>query len=181
MSVRFVTGPVIALLALSVATTVGDATQAAGRVVTCEEQSSANFRHAFTSRSNLLAGPFVLIGGRRLTHPDTVRESGGNKFPALVAAGRTVTVRVPRALRGKASLYYGDSGPDGERKLSDGSAALTFRSCSRRRAASKAGRKPVTFWSGFVFTDAPRCLRIRVWVDDADEPRTRRIPLGRRC
>ncbi len=110
-----------------------------------------------------------------------MRELGGNKFPVVVAAGHTVTIRIPRARRDNASLSYGGDGPDGDRTLEDGHPAIRFKACGRRRAQSVADGKPVVFWSGFILTDAPRCLRVRIRVDDEQAGRTWRIPLGRRC
>ena len=171
----------VAICLVAVATAPTFATAPAGRVRTCAVQSSASFPHVFTSKMNLVAGPLSFIGAGRLTGAETVRKFGGNKFPAVVAAGHTVTVRVPRELRGKVSLFYGDDAPDGERTLHDGYSAITFKSCSSRRAASRADSQRVTFWSGFVLTNRPRCVRLRVWADDDDAPRIRRISLGRRC
>ncbi len=150
-----------------------------GQVRTCADQSTARFPNAFVSTDNLVDGPLALIGAGRLTDADTVREFGGNKFPAVVAAGHTVTIRIPPALRGKASLTYAGTGGK-KPTVEDGHPAITFKACGRRRAQSDADGKPVVFWSGFVLTDAPRCLRVRVRVDD-QAAHTRRIPLGRRC
>jgi hypothetical protein len=40
--------------------------------------------------------------------------------------------------------------------------------------------REATFWSGFVVTTVPRCLKLRTWVDDERTPR-RAYPLGKRC
>ena len=99
---------------------VGEAGSRSLQVRTCADQSGASFPKAFTSRSNLVDGPLALIGAGRLTDADTVREFGGNKFPAVVAAGHTVTIRIPRALQDDAALSYADDRRDGEPTLADG-------------------------------------------------------------
>ena len=148
-------------------------------VAGCAHQSIASFPGAFTSAGNLVVGPLALIGAGEPTTPATVREFGGNKFPAVVRAGRTVTVEV----RGRrASLFYAEHGGvlTGTH-VADGDGAVTFRSCGRRRAESDADGDPVTFWSGFVLVAEPMCVRLRVWVGEARAPRRAGIPIGRRC
>jgi hypothetical protein len=59
---------------------------------------------------------------------------------------------------------------------------VDFRACpAGRGGGSRYGARAVTFWSGFVLTSAPRCVRLRVWVDGEATPRHARIPLGRPC
>ena len=152
----------------------------AGYEARCARQSGASFPGAFTSRDNLVVGPLALIGAARFTPPATVREYDGNKFPALVRAGRTVTVKVAR--RTGASLFYAK--PSGgalvEVRVADGDRAVTFRSCGPRRAQSDADGDPVTFWSGFVLVARPMCVRLTVRTG-SDRVRHAAIPLGRRC
>lgn len=145
-----------------------------GVVETCAHQSGAGFPHAFTSRDNLVAGPLSMIGAGRFTDPATVRKYGGNKFPLLVAASHTVTIELTRATHRFASLAYGSHSRVGHR-------VMTFRSCDRKHADSKADGRPVTFWSGFVEASRPGCVPLRIWVDRERSPRRARIPLGRAC
>jgi hypothetical protein len=157
------------------------ATRPEGAVETCSGQSMASFPGAFTRRDNLVVGPLVLVGAGRRTSAQTVREHGGNKFPVLVAAGHRVTIELTRRTRRFASLGYGPL-PQGRKvTVRDGHRVVTFRSCDRKDATSDAGRRRVTFWSGFVFAAEPRCVPLRVWVDAEREPRHARIQLGRRC
>ena len=147
-------------------------------VAGCAHQSIASFPGAFTSAGNLVVGPLALIGAGEPTTPATVREFGGNKFPAVVRAGRTVTVEV----RGRrASLFYAEHGGvlTGTH-VADGDGAVTFRSCGRRRAESDADGDPVTFWSGFVLVARPMCVRLTVRTGSARARRVA-IPLGRSC
>jgi hypothetical protein len=136
----------------------------------------AGFPRAFSDADNLVAGPLVMVGAGRMTSEETVREFGGNKFPLLVRNRHRVTVEV---VGEGATLYYGQ-GPDGPVTVEDGDRVMRFVAC-RRRSGSRGGRHPVTFWSGFVMTSEPRCVRLRVWVDRESSPRDAAISLGRRC
>jgi hypothetical protein len=160
----------------------------------CSTRSEANFPGAFTSSRNLVVGPLVLIGGA-YTDPRTVREFGGNKFPLLVKAGHSVTVRLARSARTSAGLAYGGTyGPLTTTKLRDTYDSVTFVACRpapgpRRRhnsptegpSGSYADGASVTFWSGFVLTRAPACVPLDIYLDDAPSPRRVGLPLGRRC
>jgi hypothetical protein len=164
-------GITASLTALTSAAPTANASAARHPTETCSTQSGASFPHAFTSRDNLAIGPLTLIGAGRFTDAQTVRKHGGNKFPLLVAAGHTVTIEV--TLR-EASLAYGSHSRTGHR-------VMTFRACDRHDAASKADRRPVTFWSGFVQTTRPACVPLRVWIDRERRPRHAQIALGKRC
>jgi hypothetical protein len=154
----------------------------------CSTRSEASFPGAFTSPRNLVVGPLVFIGGA-YTDASTVREFGGNKFPLLVKAGHTVTVRLARR-RKVAGLAYGPL-PQGETKLRDTYQSVTFVACRPGRASpryspngpsgSYADGAAVTFWSGFVLTRAPACIPLDIYVDDAPSPRRVGLSLGRRC
>ena len=155
----------------------------------CSTRSEADFPGAFTDPGNLVVGPLVLVGGA-YTDARTVRDFGGNKFPVLVAAGHTVTVRLAGPARRLAGLAYGPL-PQGETTLRDTYPSVTFVACrpgkpTRRYSdegpsGSYADEVSVTFWSGFVLTRAPACLPLDVYVDAARSPRRMELPLGRRC
>jgi hypothetical protein len=114
------------------------------------------------------------------TDAETVRRFGGNKFPLLVRAGHTVTVAVAPAARGTVALGYGPL-PQGAVTRRDGHARVTFVACGRNeRSGSRADGRAVTFWSGFLLADGPRCVPLDIWIDD--EPRRRvSVALGRHC
>ncbi|HWM09794.1 MAG TPA: hypothetical protein VNO82_10620 [Solirubrobacteraceae bacterium] len=132
----------------------------------CSTRSEATFAGAYKSPRNLVVGPLALVGGA-YTDPGTVREFGGNKFPLLVRAGRTVTIRVAGAAR----LAYGPL-PEGEIRLRDAYRSVTFKACRRRGT---------TFWSGFVLTPEPACVALDVYIDGSLVPRRAGLALGRRC
>ena len=139
-------------------------------VATCRMRSetTAPFPRAFSSPDNLVVGPLVMVGAGRLTTEDTVREFGGNKFPLLVRNRRRVTVEVTA---GDARLSYARHRRE---------RAIRFVAC-RRGSGSRGGRHRVTFWSGFVETNQPQCVRLRVWIGRDGSPRSAAIPLGRTC
>ena len=149
-------------------------------VARCGRQSIASFPEAFTSRDNLVVGPLAMIGARRPMTSAGAREFGGNKYPLLVRAGRTVTVAVAQR---SASLFYASRGGGAltRTEVADGHRAITFRACEPRRAESDADGDPVTFWSGFVLVARPMCVRLNVWIGEASGPRRAGIPIGRRC
>jgi hypothetical protein len=175
------------MLSLLIVVTVASAAVAGtsrrpeGAPVTCRQQSLAEFRK---STRNLVVGPLVLIGAREYSPRNVIRALGGQKYPALLLAGHRVTVELSRAVRRSTSLLYADDHwrtPDGQRAVGDGHRVVEFRSCPRRRAGSSYDGRKATFWSGFVLTAVPRCLKLRVWVDDERTPRRAGIPLGKRC
>jgi hypothetical protein len=152
-------------------------------------RSEAQFRSAFTDPRNLIVGPLVLVGGA-YTAESTVRESGGNKFPLLVKAGHTVTVRLAGRGRSVAGLGYGPR-PQGQSRMRDTYTRVTFVACRPGKAprrynpngpsGSSADGTAVTFWSGFVLSRAPSCIPLAIYVDKERAPRRVGLPLGRRC
>jgi hypothetical protein len=172
----------------AVATTTRTAAHAAaqerpqGVVEDCSTRSEASFPAAFTDPRNLVVGPFVLVGAA-YTPASTVRQFGGNKFPAIVRAGHRVTAALSERTRRVAGLGYGPLPQGVQLSPDDGHAAVTFIACGRRaRSGSTADGRPVSFWSGFVLTRAPRCLPLDVWVDNEPSPRHTVLRMGvRRC
>ena len=148
----------------------------AGAPATCGHQSTASFP---ASSRDLVVGPLALVGGRTSTSAETVARFGGQKYPAVVRAGHRVVVQVRSATT---ALTYADRvHAAGGRTVADGVRVVDFRSCPSGRATSRYARRPATFWSGFILASAPRCVRLRVWVDGARTPRTARVSLGAAC
>jgi hypothetical protein len=155
----------------------------------CSTRSEARFPGGFTSRRNLVVGPFALQGGT-FTDARTVWQYGGNKLPVLVKAGHTVTVRIARRGRASAGLAFGPL-PQGENTLRDTYDTVSFVACRPGRpparysadgpSSSDADGIAVTFWSGFVLTRAPACVPLLVYIDGASRPRRVGVGLGRRC
>jgi len=155
----------------------------------CATRSEATFDGAFSDRRNLVVGPLVLSGGA-YTDAATVRQFGGNKFPLLVKAGHTVTVRVAKPAQALAGLAYGPL-PQGENTLRDTYDAVTFEACAPGEpsreysdegpSGSYADGENVTFWSGFVLTKRPACIPLEIFIDDEETPQRVGLALGRRC
>jgi hypothetical protein len=163
--------------------------------VGCARRSEASFPGAFSAPGNLVVGPLALIGGA-YTPASVVHEFGGNKFPLLVKAGHTVTVRLAHEARRSAGLAYAGLGrgplPQGRQlALRDAADSMTFVACRPGKATpdyrpagpsgSDADGESVTFWSGFVLTRAPACIPLEVYVDGESSPRHVGMALGRRC
>jgi hypothetical protein len=125
----------------------------------------------------------VLVGGREYSPPELIARFGGQKYPTVVLGGHRVTIELPRGVQRPTSLLYADDNwvPDGERTVADGHRVVDFRACAAGHGTSSYEGSQATFWSGFVLTTVPRCLRLRVWVDDERTPRRAYLPLGKRC
>jgi hypothetical protein len=160
-----------------------------GVLEACSTRSEALFPGAFTDPRNLVVGPLVLVGGS-YTPASTVHEYGGNKFPLLVKAGHTVTVRLGRGARG-AGLAYGPLPEGRQTRLGDTYRSVTFAACRPGKASrsysangpsgSYADAVNVTFWSGFVLSRTPACVPLAFYVDGAARPIRAGLQLGRRC
>jgi hypothetical protein len=149
-----------------------------GVVENCSRRSLATFPGAFSDPHNVVVGPLVLVGAGD-TPASTVREFGGNKFPALVRAGHRVTVALSRRTRRVAGLGYGPLPQGVELSPRDGHRVVTFIACRPgENSGSSVDGEPVTFWSGFVLTSSPRCVPLDVWVDDEPTPRHTVLRMG---
>ena len=174
----------VALLILTIVTlstgVAFAATAPRGERATCGHQSTASFPK---SANNLVVGPLVLVGARQETSADTIARFGGQKYPAVILAGHRVTIELSRNATATSLLYADDhwDDNDGDRTVADGHRVVTFRSCASRDAESTYDGHRATFWSGFMLTTEPRCLTLRVWVDDERTPRRARLPLGKHC
>jgi hypothetical protein len=157
-----------------------------GVIVDCSKRSEASFPGAFADSRNLVVGPLVLVGAA-YTPASAVRRFGGNKFPLLVKAGHTVTVRLSREVQGSAGLAYAGLGkrplPQGQQVTVRAAAdTMRFVACPPDGpSASHADREEVTFWSGFVLTRTPACVPLEVHVDDDPSPRQVGLALGAHC
>jgi hypothetical protein len=152
-----------------------------GAPATCRHQSSAAFRE---SARDLAIGPLLMVGARQYSSSAVIARTGGQKYPMVLLAGHRVTVELPRAVRRTAALLYADDHwklPDGERTVGDGHRVVAFRACTGERGSSSYDGREATFWSGFVLATVPRCLRVRIWIDDEPAPHRVAIALGRRC
>jgi hypothetical protein len=149
-----------------------------GVVEDCSTRSMASFPGAFSDPNNVVVGPLVLVGAAD-TPARTVRDVGGNKFPALVKAGHRVTVALSRRARRVAGLGYGPLPEGVELSPRDGHRVVTFIACQPGEASgSTADGQAVTFWSGSVLTSSPRCVPLEVWVDSEPSPHLTALRMG---
>jgi hypothetical protein len=148
-----------------------------GVVLDCHTQSGiGGGLRQFRSRWNLVVGPLVMSGAA--ARP-AYFAGGGNKFPVYVRGGHRVTVDVSRDARPGAGLVYV---PLPAKR--DGYRVITFIACRRGEISRGSGTTawPVSFWAGGVLARSPRCVPLRVWVDDEPSPRRAVIHLGvRNC
>lgn len=150
-----------------------------GSRATCANRSEADFPGAFSDPDNLVVGPLVLVGAARYTPPEVVRKFGGNKFPALVAAGHTVTVHLPKRVRKSADLGWA---PRGKTLRTVARRTVNFTACRpNQESGSRADGRKVTFWSGGIGTRMMQCLPLKVFVDGDPEPQRAFVEFGRSC
>jgi hypothetical protein len=127
----------------------------------------------FTSRWNLVVGPLALRrAGVMLEYSERV---GGNKLFVHVRGGHRVTVELSRPTRMDVGLAFGKPtvwGLRGARRV------VTFIACRRGELSGRFDGWPVTSWVGFLLASSPRCVPLRVWVDDEPSPRRAVIHFG---
>jgi hypothetical protein len=165
---------------LLAAATVGSA-QPAGPgappepVVECRDGGAGT---APAARRDARLGPLAIMLARRTPRDRRGAFDGhGWKLPALLAKGETVTLSVPRRLRGRIGFVYtlrtqarvARRGPEGA------DSSVTFVACAGEDAPARTG------WPGGIVVDRRRCVRLTAVVDGAPKPIERRVPLGRRC
>jgi hypothetical protein len=169
----------VALAILVVAPVVGVALAAAaigerrprGAVEDCSTTPGWGRRDEFTSLQNLIVGPFALERARPvLGYAERV---GGNKVFVYVRGGHRVTLELPRRTR-KDGLKFGPhrGGSVPTRRV------VTFIACRRGELRGRFDGWPVTSWVGFLLASSPRCVPLRVWVDDEPTPRRAVIRFG---
>ena len=138
--------------------------------------------HEFTNRRNLVVGPLALKdAGVMLEYAKGV---GGNKLFVHVRSGHRVTLELSRQTRKNVGLAFGS--PVGATRaaqwsLRNARRVVTFRSCQRNESARLSddwSEWPVTGWVGFLLASSPRCVPLRVWVDDEPSPRRAVIRFG---
>jgi hypothetical protein len=149
-----------------------------GVEATCSSRSYARFPGAYRAEENLVVGPLALVGAGAKTSARTIADVGGNKFPALVRRGHTVTLQIPLSARAIAALGYGPL-PQGEITLANAHDTVTFESC--RPGDSSRGHDPATFWSGAVVTPEPARVPLDVYVDGEPTPTRVRLEMGVSC
>jgi hypothetical protein len=119
------------------------------------------------------AGPLtLLVAGERPAAFDPPVEV---KALALLRAGQTATVAVPRAERSRLSLLYDFSSPGPRRplRLSDGTSSVRFNACTRVEDWADGRPNPdarETQFNGGFFVSGGQCAALNVWVRGRAEP-----------
>lgn len=143
-----------------------------GAVEDCSTTPGWGRRDEFTSRHNLIVGPFALERARpMLGYAPNVR---GNKIFAYVKGGHRVTLELPPAMRRDVGFAFGPgSGFRNWRRV------VSFVACQRGELTpGRFDGWPVTTWVGFLLASSPRCVPLLVWVDDESPPRRAVIRFG---
>ena len=127
-------------------------------------------RDEFTSRQNLIVGPLAIKRGRALGYS---REVGGEKLFVHVKGGHRVILELPYRTR-KDGLKFGPHrrGSVPTRRV------VTFIACRRGELSGRFDGWPVTSWVGFLLASEPRCVPLRIWIDDEPRPRQAVIRFG---
>jgi hypothetical protein len=146
-----------------------------GQVVNCSTSPGWGRRDEFTSRQNLIVGPFALERARpMLGYAPNIR---GNKIFVYVRGGHRVTVELV-APKGEAGFKF---------VRRDGSSTMlrtvAFVACQQgEREPGRFDGWPVTSWVGFLIAESPRCVSMRIWVDHEPTPRRALLRFGvRQC
>lgn len=102
---------------------------------------------------------------------------GGNKVFVYVKGGHRATVELPYRTR-EDGLRFGPhrGGSVPTRRV------VTFIACRRGELTGRFGARfdgwPVTTWVGFLLASEPRCVPLRIWIDDEPRPRRAVIRFG---
>jgi len=129
-------------------------------------------RDEFTSRHNLIVGPFALERARpMLGYAPDVR---GNKIFVYAKGGHRVTLELSPAMQHDVGFAFGPgSGFRNWRRV------VSFVACQRGELTpGRFDGWPVTTWVGFLLASSPRCVPLLVWVDDEPSPRRAVIRFG---
>ncbi|HVS99912.1 MAG TPA: hypothetical protein VHE08_05285 [Solirubrobacterales bacterium] len=158
------TGLVIAaVVVLALEPAAGAGTEA--NVADCSQAIIGSGRATWRSES-VVAGPVGVNGAAIRTMSRTGSGDLINKMPLLVEGEDAVTVSVPRALRKRVFLYYGQlEGRDGKPTHSfaeaRGTGETKFRPCTD---------KPRTVWGGGIRVRGTGPVRLLVHQDGGAEP-----------
>jgi hypothetical protein len=169
------------LVALAAAASACVATARDGPPVppaSCRHASSGEFA-SLRAAGNVSVGPFAFVGVRGYgAGPLSTRPGAWDKSAALVLPGHTVTIKISGPAR-RSSGFVGYGSEGGGTSLADSRGSVTFTACTRARSTSRAGGRPVTFWSGgFAQPPTPACIPVDVYIDHARTARRVVISLG---
>ena len=172
---RFVFQALLCLIVLCLVVPAGASSVAAesrprGAVEECSTTPGWGRRDEFTSRWNLIVGPLAIERGRVLGYAPQV---GGEKLFVYVKGGHRVTLELPYRTRTD-GLKFGPHrrGSVPTRRV------VTFIACRRGERSGLLDGWPVTGRVGFLLASEPRCVPLRIWIDDEPRPRRAVIRFG---
>ena len=146
-----------------------------GVVESCRTSPGWGHLTDYTARSSLVVGPLaVRRAGVMLGYASQV---GGNKLFVSVRGGHSVTVELPPDTRVGAGLGFGKF-ESANVELRDSRRVVRFVACERGERPAPWDGWPVTSWVGFLLAASPRCVPLRIWVDDEPTPRRSLIRFG---
>lgn len=155
--------------AVILASTVSADSRPRGVVEDCSRISGIGASRDFTRPQNLVVGPLVIW---RAARPWAYRAEGEKLF-VVVKGGHRVTLELSPQARRDAGLVFGRfRNPNVE--LRNARRVVTFVACNRGEwpPGTFLDGWPVSGWVGGLLASSPRCVPIRIWIDD--EPRARR-------
>ncbi len=131
----------------------------------------------FARPQHLVVGPFAVL---RAARPWAYRAAGEKLFVA-VKGGHRVTLELSPETRREAGLVFGDfRNPNVQ--LRHSRRVVTFIACQRGESLDEHGDAwPVSGWVGGLLASSPRCVPLRLWVDDEPRPRRAVIRFGERA
>jgi hypothetical protein len=143
-----------------------------GQVQDCSMSPGWGRRDEFTSRQDLIVGPFALERARpTLAYVPQVR---GNKIFVYVRGGHRVTLDLARDSRREVGLAFGPGAGFRNRRR-----VVSFIACRRgERTPGRFDGWPVTTWVGFLLATSPGCVALQIWIDDERFPRRAIIRFG---
>jgi hypothetical protein len=146
-----------------------------GVVEDCSRISGVGASKDFTRPQNLIVGPLALL---RAGRPWAYRREGEKLF-VVVKGGHSVTIELSPETRRDAGLVFGRFRNPNVR-LSAARRVVRFVSCHRGEwlPGSIPDGWPVSGWVGGLLANSPRCVPLRVWVDDEPKPRSAVIRFG---
>jgi hypothetical protein len=155
---------------------------AAGLLAACTAGRSTGPAEGWR-RDSVVAGPLAFVALRHAAHwpAGELRRRGsgyrGQKVLVVVAAGATVTVRVPAAERRHLALLYDPASWNDRNsyRIADGQPAVTFQACPA--AEHPFGADGTQFNGGFVVA-GPRCATLEVSTPAAPAPRQVVVSFG---
>jgi hypothetical protein len=164
-----------ALATASLAASVSAESRPRGVVEDCSRISGIGAAKDFSRAQNLVVGPLALW---RAARPWSYRAEGEKLF-VVVKSGHRVTLELSPSTRRDAGLVFGRF-RNANVRLRDARRVVSFVACDRGEwpPGTIPDGWPVSGWVGGLLASSPRCVPLRIWIDDAPRPRRAVIRFG---